>query len=128
MPGQRTQPTINHRDVSSGARANMRSDFLASLVTALFGAELKLGLRQPQQPRKTRAMPTVTKPSIDLAAWLHRQTLAVDKALHRFLPKESAKPATIHRAMRYSIFAGGKRMRPALVLAASEACGGRPAD
>ena len=34
------------------------------------------------------------------------------------------KPATIHEAMRYSIFAGGKRMRPALELAAAEACGG----
>jgi len=57
------------------------------------------------------------------------QTLAsysqqVDRALNRWLPKETAKPATIHRAMRYSLFAGGKRMRPALALAAAEACGG----
>jgi len=44
--------------------------------------------------------------------------------LDRLLPKASAKPATIHKAMRYSLFAGGKRMRPALVLAAAEACGG----
>jgi geranylgeranyl diphosphate synthase type II len=44
--------------------------------------------------------------------------------LDRFLPKATAKPATIHKAMRYSLFAGGKRMRPALVLAAAEACGG----
>ena len=42
----------------------------------------------------------------------------------RFLPKESVKPATIHKAMRYSLFAGGKRMRPALCLAAAAACGG----
>ncbi len=48
----------------------------------------------------------------------------VDRALHRWLPRESAKPATLHRAMRYSIFAGGKRMRPVLCLAAAEACGG----
>jgi len=48
----------------------------------------------------------------------------VDRALGRWLPKESAKPATIHRAMRYSLFAGGKRMRPVLALAAAEACGG----
>jgi geranylgeranyl diphosphate synthase type II len=45
--------------------------------------------------------------------------------LHRFLPPSGAKPATIHKAMRYSIFAGGKRMRPALCLAAAEACGGK---
>ena len=43
--------------------------------------------------------------------------------LNRFLPRETARPATIHKAMRYSIFAGGKRLRPALVTAAAEACG-----
>jgi geranylgeranyl diphosphate synthase type II len=60
----------------------------------------------------------------DLASWITTQTREVDKALDRFLPKATAKPATIHKAMRYSLFAGGKRMRPALVLAAAEACGG----
>jgi geranylgeranyl diphosphate synthase type II len=64
----------------------------------------------------------------DLEGYLRRQTIAVDRALNRFLPSAGAKPATIHRAMRYSIFAGGKRMRPALCLAAAEACGGRPDD
>src|ERR1700731_2778144 len=48
----------------------------------------------------------------------------VDRALDRFLPKESTPPATIHKAMRYSLFAGGKRLRPILSLAAAEACGG----
>jgi geranylgeranyl diphosphate synthase type II len=66
--------------------------------------------------------------SLDLQAYLRRQTAAVDKALNYFLPPAGAKPATIHRAMRYSIFAGGKRMRPALCLAAAEACGGRWED
>jgi geranylgeranyl diphosphate synthase type II len=63
--------------------------------------------------------------SFDLQGYLRRQTAVVDQALNRFLPPAGAKPATIHRAMRYSIFAGGKRMRPALCLAAAEACGGR---
>lgn len=49
----------------------------------------------------------------------------VDSALNRLLPKASAKPSTIHRAMRYGLFAGGKRMRPVLCIAAAEACGGR---
>jgi len=49
---------------------------------------------------------------------------AVDEALDRALPPESAWPATIHRAVRYSLFAGGKRIRPVLVLAAGEAVGG----
>ena len=63
--------------------------------------------------------------NFDLGAYLEKSTKAVNAALDRFLPKESAKPATIHKAMRYSLFAGGKRMRPALCLAAAEACGGK---
>jgi geranylgeranyl diphosphate synthase type II len=55
-------------------------------------------------------------------------TAAVNAALDRFLPPATARPATIHKAMRYSLFAGGKRMRPALCLAAAAACGGRTAD
>jgi geranylgeranyl diphosphate synthase, type II len=62
--------------------------------------------------------------SFELTAYLARVTAQVDQALNRFLPPASAKPATIHRAMRYSLFAGGKRMRPALCLAATAACGG----
>lgn len=64
----------------------------------------------------------------DLDAFLASRTAAVNTALDRFLPSETTKPATIHKAMRYSLFAGGKRMRPALVLAAAQACGGREAD
>lgn len=52
-----------------------------------------------------------------------RQKL-INRSLHRFLPKAAAKPATLHKAMRYSLFAGGKRLRPILCLAAAEACGG----
>jgi geranylgeranyl diphosphate synthase, type II len=48
----------------------------------------------------------------------------VDQALNRHLLPASAKPPTIHKAMRYSMFAGGKRLRPILCLAAAEACGG----
>ena len=49
----------------------------------------------------------------------------VDAALDRLLPPETAAPATIHKAMRYSVFAGGKRIRPVLCLAACEAVGGK---
>jgi geranylgeranyl diphosphate synthase type II len=62
--------------------------------------------------------------AFDLKSYLETRTEAVNRALDRFLPKATAKPATIHKAMRYSLFAGGKRMRPALCLAAAEACGG----
>jgi geranylgeranyl diphosphate synthase type II len=48
----------------------------------------------------------------------------VDLSLDRFLPKEAAWPERVHAAMRYSIFAGGKRIRPLLGLAAAHAVGG----
>ncbi len=51
----------------------------------------------------------------------------VDAALQRYLPKPTVKPYTIHKAMRYSVFAGGKRLRPRLCLAAAESCGGEAA-
>src|SRR5881296_2683520 len=68
-----------------------------------------------------------TKPnasSFDLAAYLSARTEAINRALDHFLPKAATKPTTIHEAMRYSTFAGGKRLRPTLCLAAAEACGG----
>ena len=49
----------------------------------------------------------------------------VNAALNQHLPKASAKPRTLHESMRYSMFAGGKRLRPILCMAAAEACGGR---
>src|SRR6266704_4968768 len=48
----------------------------------------------------------------------------VDCCLDELLAKEAQEPPTIHRAMRYSVFAGGKRVRPILVLAAGESVGG----
>ncbi|MFH0921058.1 MAG: farnesyl diphosphate synthase [Fibrobacterota bacterium] len=47
-----------------------------------------------------------------------------DEALDRLLPPETRYPHSIHKAMRYSSFAGGKRLRPVLAVAAFEACGG----
>jgi geranylgeranyl diphosphate synthase, type II len=64
----------------------------------------------------------------NLDEFLSTRTEAVNRALDVFLPSASTRPATIHKAMRYSLFAGGKRMRPALCLAAAAACGGKEAD
>ena len=61
---------------------------------------------------------------MDLKRYLVARQKEVDRALDRFLPKASVPPTTIHKAMRYSLFAGGKRLRPILCLAAAEACGG----
>jgi len=72
----------------------------------------------------SRSRKTQTNQTFDLQGYLAQRTAAVDRALRAWLPPASAKPATIHKAMRYSLFAGGKRLRPALCLAAAEACGG----
>ena len=56
--------------------------------------------------------------------WSSRQK-QVDAAMNRLLPRASTRPKTIHEAMRYSIFAGGKRLRPVICLASAEAVGGK---
>jgi geranylgeranyl diphosphate synthase type II len=53
---------------------------------------------------------------------------AVDRALDKFLPPASRSPQRLHEAMRYSIFGGGKRLRPALAILTCEALGGGRAD
>ena len=61
---------------------------------------------------------------MDLKVYLKEQCTRVDAALDRFLPKETELPHSVHKAMRYSVFAGGKRVRPILMLAACQAVGG----
>ena len=58
---------------------------------------------------------------MNLPDYLAHQQGRVDAALGRWVPAESQDPAIIHRAMRYSLFAGGKRIRPLLAMAAAEA-------
>ena len=63
--------------------------------------------------------------SLDLARYLEERRALVDAALERCLPPEDAPPPSVHRAMRYSVLAPGKRLRPLLVIAGAEAVGGR---
>ncbi len=63
--------------------------------------------------------------SFSLKRYIDRCIKQVNNALNKHLPKASAKPKTLHESMRYSMFAGGKRLRPILCMAAAEACGGR---
>ena len=60
--------------------------------------------------------------------YLAGRAALVDTYLDRYLPPESTPPEKISRAVRYSLFAGGKRLRPVLVLAAAEAVGGTVED
>ncbi len=56
---------------------------------------------------------------MSLRDYLAEQQKLVDEALDRLLPSETAPPESIHRAMRYSLFAGGKRIRPILCMEAA---------
>ena len=60
-----------------------------------------------------------------LAAFIEQARAEVDEALDRWLPQPPAAPQIIAEAMRYSVFAGGKRLRPVLALAAAEAVAAR---
>lgn len=59
-------------------------------------------------------------PTNDLKAWQQRAQAQTELLLERFLPSENEIPHTLHEAMRYAALDGGKRLRPMLVLAASE--------
>jgi geranylgeranyl diphosphate synthase type II len=58
-----------------------------------------------------------------LEGYIAAQQERIDDALARWVPPESENPSIIHRAMRYSLFAGGKRIRPLLAIAATDAVG-----
>ena len=62
--------------------------------------------------------------TMNINAYIAESRKIVDQYLERLLPSEAQEPATIHKAMRYSVFAGGKRVRPILVLAAGESLAG----
>ena len=60
---------------------------------------------------------------MDFAAELKRHVARVERGLNQFLPRADTRPARLHTAMRYSLEAGGKRLRPVLVLATAEMFG-----
>ncbi len=57
-------------------------------------------------------------------AYIERKRQQVDLLLDQYLPAESVYPSALHKAMRYSVLAGGKRLRPILTMASYEAFGG----
>lgn len=68
---------------------------------------------------------TQTEPA-SLNEYLTEQQQLVDRALDVWLPAENVAPFSIHKAMRYSVFAGGKRIRPILAIAAARAVSDSP--
>ena len=70
----------------------------------------------------------MSEDALDLQAYLSGKTELVNKGLKELLHGEEEYPQNLHRAMHYSLFAGGKRVRPALVLASAESVGGSAAE
>jgi geranylgeranyl diphosphate synthase type II len=65
---------------------------------------------------------------MDIKSYLSKKKDIVDKALDKLVPPAKTFPPSIHEAMRYSLFAGGKRVRPILALAAAEALGAKTTE
>ena len=64
---------------------------------------------------------------MELKQYLLEKRTVVDRALHEYLPEMSGPKEELFKAMNYSLFAGGKRLRPILCIAAAEAAGGEGA-
>jgi len=60
--------------------------------------------------------------------YIKKYSKVIDDKLNKYLPRPSGYAAVLHRAMRYSVFSKGKRIRPVLTIAACQACGGNLRD
>ena len=89
---------------------------LGESVLEMVAAGIRLPTRFPLQ--------TVPSP-MDFTAQLQAYRERVEQALRDHLPKSETPPTRLHQAMRYSLEAGGKRLRPVLVLAAADLFGAR---
>ena len=65
---------------------------------------------------------------MDIKSYLTKKKEIVDKALDKLMPPAKTFPPSVHDAMRYSLFAGGKRVRPILAIAAAEALGAKTGE
>lgn len=65
--------------------------------------------------------------SLASTPWPSNLIPLIEEALERFLPSADTQPEPLHRAMRYAVFSGGKRVRPLLLLNVAQACGARGA-
>jgi geranylgeranyl diphosphate synthase type II len=66
--------------------------------------------------------------AFDLDGFFNERRALIGAALDRLLPAESVEPVSVHKAIRWSVFAGGKRFRPILLLTTGEAFGAHPEE
>jgi len=60
--------------------------------------------------------------------YIEKRKELIDRALDEYLPKGTERPKILHRAMRYSVFSGGKRIRPIIAIESCALCGGKTKD
>ena len=77
---------------------------------------------------RCRSRSYLSTSQMELKIYVEEMRKRVEKDLMKRVPRATARPATLHKAMRHSLFAGGKRLRPILCVAAAEACGGEVED
>ncbi len=121
----RALPGGHGRSRASATESSPRSQKSVEIVLKEAAGEWKTapferrrGYRRRRHERGRRSPLRASRPSSRAAR--PRST----RALERLLPPADAWPSTLHRAIRHSLFAGGKRLRPILALAAAEAVGG----
>lgn len=68
----------------------------------------------------------LSSPAFDLEGFFNERRALIDGALDRLLPGESVEPVSVHKAIRWSVFAGGKRFRPILLVTTGEVFGAHP--
>jgi geranylgeranyl diphosphate synthase type II len=73
-------------------------------------------------------MSTVTSNAFDFDLYVRESTRLVNEGLNRYTPAATIHPSALHEAIRYSLFAGGKRIRPLLCIASAQAVGGQAED
>jgi len=103
----------------------LKGNCKAQIYSLLTRIELK-SCHQPERCWNTEEVNDV-KVSTEIAELMHRLDdcrQKVDAALDEWMPKEEEIPSVLHQAMRYSVFAGGKRLRPFLVLESCKVVGG----
>ncbi|MBN1594714.1 polyprenyl synthetase family protein [candidate division FCPU426 bacterium] len=84
--------------------------------------------RARKKTKKKRTSPSRPGGAFQVSAYLEAKRKLVDAALEEALPRKDYFPAKLHSAIRHSVFSGGKRLRPVLLLAAAEACGGKKSN
>lgn len=98
----------------SGGRQRSRATFLARCALL-------------QRPRSTDRAVSSLADDFDLPAYFSKKVAAVERALDESVPSSSCETAKIVESMRYSLLAGGKRVRPVMCIAACEMFGGTEA-